>query len=299
MKKNRTDKFKIQPEHFYMIIFALFGALGHPLGKIIVRTVHPFQFGTVTLITGFFTILIYLAITGHINLFFTLTLKDILLSLCLGVFGFFFFQILTFSALSRIPASMNAVIISTTVIFTILFASIILKEKISLLTITGILLAFSGVVFITFNRGFHNNYTVDLIGCSFSLLAAIFNALYLVLGKNILSRNDPLIVTSIAVFSGSILLTLLTFCTVGFYNFSFLEINTWILMIVTGITLIGISYPILFICLKRMPASWISIYIYLVPVFAIILSLLILKESFSWIFWLGVVLILSGIFISD
>ncbi len=113
-----------------MIIFALFGALGHPLGKIIVRTVHPFQFGTVTLITGFFTILIYLAITGHTNLFFTLTLKDILLSLCLGVFGFFFFQILIFSALSRIPASMNAVIISTTVIFTTLFASIILKEKI-------------------------------------------------------------------------------------------------------------------------------------------------------------------------
>jgi len=290
---------KIRVEHLYMIIFALFAALGHPLGRIIVRTVHPFQLGTVTLSSGFVTILIYLAVTGQIRLFFNLTKKDFVLSLFLGVFGFFFFQMLTFSALSRIPASMNAVLISTTVLFTLVFASLILKEKISLLKITGILLAFAGVVFVTFNRGIHLNQNVDLIGCSFSLLAAVFNALYLVLGKNILDRNDPLIVSSLAILSGFLLLTLVTFFTVGFHDYLFIEMKTWLLMLATGITMIGISYPLLFTCLKRMPASRVSVYIYLVPVFAIFLSFLILKETFSWIFWVGVMLILGGIILSD
>ena len=70
---------------------------------------------------------------------------------------------------------------------------------------------------------------------------------------------------------------------------------TWLLMLLLGIGMIGISYPIWFFCLKRLPASQISIYIYMTPMFAVILSLIILQERFSWLFWLGGALILGGI----
>jgi drug/metabolite transporter (DMT)-like permease len=63
--------------------------------------------------------------------------------------------------------------------------------------------------------------------------------------------------------------------------------------------MIGIAYPLWFSCLKRLPASHVSIFIYLTPIFAVILSLIILNERFSWWFWLGGACIIGGIVITN
>jgi len=286
-------------EHLYMFLFAFFGAIGHPLGRIIVQKIHPFHLASLTLIIGFFSIILFLLVTGQIRLFFKLTTLDFFLSLGLGVFGFFLFQIFTFSALAHNPASMNAALLSTAVIFTVIFAVIFLKEKISFFNVLGILIAFGGVFLVIFNRGINTGGQVSLKGCLFSILAAIFTSLYTALGKKILARNNPLIVSAVAIFSGALLLTLLTKFTVGFGLLASTGIKIWILTIVTGVSLIGVSFPLLYRCLKTMPATWVSIYLYLVPVFGVILSFVILRERFSWVFWLGFLLILSGIIISN
>jgi drug/metabolite transporter (DMT)-like permease len=74
---------------------------------------------------------------------------------------------------------------------------------------------------------------------------------------------------------------------------------TFLLIVFLGITMIGIAYPLWFMCLKRLPAAHVSIYVYLTPIFAVILSLIILHERFSWLFWVGGVLILGGIIITN
>jgi drug/metabolite transporter (DMT)-like permease len=86
---------------------------------------------------------------------------------------------------------------------------------------------------------------------------------------------------------------------VGFQQLYEADAYIWIIMVLLGATMIGIAYPLYFTCLKRMPASHVSIYIYMTPVFAVILSLIILKESFSWLFWLGGAFVLSGIILSS
>jgi drug/metabolite transporter (DMT)-like permease len=195
---------------------------------------------------------------------------------------------------------MNAVLISSNVVFIAIFAALILKERIRPASIIGIALALCGVVLATFNKGFSIGASdIDIIGCSFSLLAAILSALYSVIGKRLLKSNDPLIVVALAIFSGAVLLTILTAATVGFSEVS---LAGWPIILITvflGITMIGIAYPLWFICLKKLPASQISIYIYLTPIFAVILSLIILDERFSWLFWVGSVLILGGIIITN
>jgi drug/metabolite transporter (DMT)-like permease len=286
-------------EYLFMLIAALFWALGHPFGKIALREVHPFQLGAFNLIAGFFSLLIFLAVTGRLKEIFKLPGRDLFSSLFLGVFGFFLYQIMTFSALSRIPASMNAVLVSTNVVFIVIFSAIFLKERIQLYKIAGIVLAFAGVLFVTFNTGFSIESNVNLIGCLFSICAVISFTLYAIFGKHVLSRNDPLIVSTLAIFSGAVLLTLMTLFTQGFQTLGSASVQTWAIMIMLGVTMIGTSYPLYFTCLKRMPASHVSIYIYMTPVFAVILSLVILKERFSWLFWLGTVLVLSGIVIAS
>lgn len=297
-KRNRG----IRVEYFLMLIVTFFWAIGHPLGRIIVQRVHPFQLGTVTLGTGFIGLLIFLIVTGRIKKLARLSIRDTIISLGLGIFGFFLYQSLTFSALARIPASMNAVLVSTNVIFIAILATLILKEHITLIRIVGIVFALFGVVLVTFNRGFsfgEGTGNINLLGCVFSLLAALSFALYSIFGKRILANNDPLIIAGIALFSGVVLLTILTASTIGFSEIALSGWRTILLMIFLGLTMIGIAYPLWFTCLKRLSASHISIYIYITPIFAVILSLIILNERFSWLFWIGGVFIMGGIIITN
>ena len=292
----------IRIEYFLMLITSFFWAIGHPLGRIILRSVHPFQLGTITLSTGFIGLLLFLAISGRIKKILELSLKDILISLGLGVFGFFLYQILTFSALARIPASMNAVIVSTNVVFITILAAFILKERVTPIRIAGIAIALFGVVLVTFNTGFSFGVETSgmyLLGCFFSLMAALSFAIYSVIGKKVLINNDPIIIAALALFSGTVMLAILTAITAGFSEVLQAGWSTFLLMVFLGITMIGIAYPIWFTCLKRLLASHASIYIYLTPVFAVILSLIFLKERFSWLFWVGGVLILAGIIITN
>ncbi|MBN1298508.1 MAG: DMT family transporter [Actinobacteria bacterium] len=293
---------RIRIEYFLMLAVSFFWAIGHPLGRIILEKLHPFQLGTMTLTIGFIGLLIFLIISGRIKKISRISIRDIFISLGIGVLGFFLYQILTFSALARIPASVNAVLVSNNVVFIAIFAAIILKEKITILQGIGIFLAIIGVVFVTFNNGFNINgggENINLLGAAFSLLAALSAALYSVIGKKILASNDPLIITAIAIFSGAVLLAVLTASTVGFSDIIMAGWKINLLVVLLGLTMIGIAYPLWFICLKRFPASQIAIYIYMTPVFAVILSLLILDEKFKWLFWVGAPLILAGIIITN
>lgn len=291
----------IRIEYFLMLVVTFFWAIGHPLGRIITQKLHPFQLAAITLVTGFFTIFIYLLFTGGVKKIFRLSLRDVFISFGLGVLGFFVYQILTFSALSRIPASINAVLISNSVVFIAILSAIFLKEKIKLLTIFGIILAVAGVLLVTFNQGFSlgNSGKIDFLGISFSLLAALSSALYSVIGKKVLSSNDPLIITALALFFGAVLQVILTVSTVGFAEVAIAGWKINMLTVFLGVTMIGIAYPLWFVCLKRFPASQISIYMYLTPVFGVILSMIILDERFSWLFWIGGLLILIGIIITN
>jgi drug/metabolite transporter (DMT)-like permease len=296
------EKGSVRIEYFLMLIVSFFWAIGHPFGRIIVSKVHPFQLGTVTLSTGFIGLLIFLTVSGRIKKISELSSRELFVSLGLGIFGFFCYQILTFSALARIPASMNAVLVSTNVVFIALLAALILKERILPIRIAGIAIALLGVILVTFNTGFtlgKDGGGINLLGCAFSLLAALSFSIYSVIGKKILTSNDPLVVAVLALFSGAVLLNIFTASTVGYADIFKAGWPTFLLMVFLGLTMIGIAYPLWFTCLKRLPASHASIYIYLTPVFAVILSLIILRERFSWLFWVGGACILGGIIITN
>jgi len=286
-------------EHVYMLVFAFFAALGHPLGRIIVREMHPILLGTMSLLIGLFVLVIYVLCTGRMKMLFGIKPRDMLMSAGIGVFGFFFFQILTFSALSRIPASVNAFLINTSVVYISILAAVVLKERIPVNRIIAIVLALIGMLFVVFNRGFHFQRAVDLLGCLFSVLGAIVFSIYSVFGKKLLERNDPVVVVTIAVLTGSILLVIFAGLTVGYATLSHIRPTSWLLTVLIGVTMIGLAYPLWFIGLRRLPASHVSLYIYMAPLFAVLLSFIILHETFGWLFWFGAMLILGGIVLAS
>ncbi len=302
-----------------LLLATLFWALGHPLGRIILQTVHPFQLGTVTLATGFLCLLAYLAAARRLPLLARMRPADLAGSLALGVLGFAAYQVLTFSALARIPASVNAILVSSNVVLIAVLSAIFLKESVGWRRALGILIAFAGVVLVTFNRGIPLGAaappplvgepiapsgvslggSIDLLGCAFSLLAALCFALYTILGKQLVGRNDPLLVTALALLAGALLLGAVTAGFVGFSSLARAGGRAWRLMVLLGVSMIGFAYPAWFETLRKLPASRASVFVYLTPVFAVILSFLILDERFSWVFYAGAALVLGGVALSS
>gem|GEM_PF-877494 len=281
--------------YLLMLIVTFFWAIGHPLGALILEVLHPFQLGAANLVIGFFCVFIFLLASGKIALVKKMKKTDILYSLLLGVFGFFVYNICTFSALARIPASMNAVLVATNVIFITVIAAFVLKEKLYARKVFFILIAAGGAVLVIFNQGFSFSGTFRPQGSLFSLAGALSFSIYTVMGKQILERNEPIIITTLSLFSGAVLLTILTAFSTGFSDFSQLDGRTWTYVLIVGAGMIGLAYPLWFFALKKVKASHIAVFIYLTPVFATVLSYFILKETFSWLFYLGTACILGGI----
>jgi drug/metabolite transporter (DMT)-like permease len=98
--------------------------------------------------------------------------------------------------------------------------------------------------------------------------------------------------------SGLILLSVFTLLTTGYGSLLDIRPKTWLLTIILGATMIGLAYPMWFLSLRKLPLSHISIFVYITPIFAVMLSFLILHEVFGWRFWIGGVLILGGIIIT-
>ncbi len=294
-----TQKTASPVAYLPLLVACLFWALGHPVGRIILQTVHPFHLGAINLVVGLIVLAVYLAVTGRLKELGRFPAGDLAASLALGALGFALYQVLTFSALSRIPASVNAVLVSTNIMLIALFSVIFLRERVTWARAAGIVGAFAGVVLVTFNRGFSVGSGLDLLGCGFSLLAAVTFAAYTILGKRLVERNDPLIVTFLALFSGAVLLSAFSLVAIGLAPLRSAGQEAWWLMILLGATMIGISYPVWFGRLKVLPASRASAFIYLTPVLAVILSFAILGEHFSWPFYLGGALVLGGVVVSS
>jgi drug/metabolite transporter (DMT)-like permease len=281
-----------------MVMVTFFWAVGHPVGRIMAGVLHPFQIACITLTTGFLCVFLYLLVSKQLYKIKQISAKDIIISLILGIFGFFFYQICTFSALARVPASMNSILVTTNVIFITVFSIIVLKERVRFVTALGICLALAGTALVIFNQGFHIDGSFNVVGSLFSLGAALSFTIYSISGKEVISRNDPIIIASLALFSGMAILLVFSSVTVGFEALTTLSAKNWLLLLFLGAGMIGIAYPVWFACLKKVNASEIAIFIYLTPVFAGLLSYLILKEVFGWMFYLGAVLILGGISVS-
>lgn len=299
MSLNGSSDFPIQPYHLLMLVVTFFWAVGHPLGNLILRHVHPFQLASVNLVVGFVSLFIFLLISGKLKILRDFTWREILHSMLLGIFGFFSYQLCTFSALKRIPASMNAVLVTTNVIFIVLFAALLFKERLTWLKLMGTLVAAAGAVFVVFNEGFILSGSFRYSGAVFSFGAALSFTVYSLGGKNLLRRKDPAVVVGLALFAGMVVLVVFTAATAGFTAIAAAPGTTWLLMLVLSLGMIGLAYPLWFYCLKKANATEISVFIYLVPVFAGILSFFILDERFAWRFYFGGFLILFGIVLAN
>jgi len=209
------------------------------------------------------------------------------------------------------PASTVAVLLSCNTVFVIIFAHVMLREMIYRHHLLSVVISMIGIVVIANPM----NITRSFTGVILTLLAAVTFALYGVVGRTRSFRYGGIAFTCFSFIFGSlellvlILLTHIPAIAVFLGNLGLnvlanipiippLELNSLLGLAYVGIFVTGLGYTFYFRAMEETSAITASLVFYIKPVLAPILALLILGEPISFSKAIGIVLILTGSFIS-
>jgi len=280
--------------HLGLLIANLIYALNYTLAKdVMPEYIQPSGFILLRVIGGVFLFgLSYsLFIQEKINK------PDLLLFGICGFFGVAVNQLLFFEGLNLTTPINAAIIMTSTPILVILLSTFILNESITLRKILGIFLGLFGAVILILNGGDFTTNTNYMQGNFFILMNATSYAFYLVLIKPLMLKYHPITVMTL-VFSFGLIF-------VFPFGLEELFIIEWEIMpekIVLKILFVVIcttffAYLFNSAALKYVMPSTVSIYIYLQPLFATVIAVLLQSDRLDSIKIISSLFIFLGIYL--
>jgi drug/metabolite transporter (DMT)-like permease len=234
------------------------------------------------------------------NKSFFLPRKELPSLIVLGLTGVTLLYIFQFYGVAFTTASTSSSLINTNVLFIAILSAIFLHESFPWNKKAGVLLSFTGVLFVIYGQFHNETIVVDslfLIGSVLIICSALCWAVYTIVGKHLLRKYDVLQITAHAFLIGLI-------C---YLPFVLQDINSNIHTI-GSIGLIAILYLGLFCSvfayvawyyvLSKQQAARSAMFLTLIPLFTITLSFFI-GEIPTPIFFLGAMLIITGVYLTQ
>ena len=190
-------------------------------------------------------------------------------------------------------AQMGAIITSTTPAFMVLFARIILKEKITFKKAISIILATIGVCMIVGNANIDSSH--QLGGVSL-LVAALTWSLMSVLIKRVPGHYSQIVVTSYAILVAITLLTPFTISRLSDLDFqAMMHPSIWGGLLYLGVISTACGFLLWNYGLQMLNASSGGLFFFFQPIVGTFLGWLLLGEQIGFSFWIGTLLIFMGV----
>jgi len=226
--------------------------------------------------------------------------REILLVILLGLTGVFAYNALFFKGLSLIEASRASLIVATCPAFIALASVLFLRERLTLVQAIGIPLSILGAV-VVISKGHMGQILAGGVGLGeLCILGCVLNwAIYSLLGKVALRRLSPLVCVSYSSLAGAIALAvpaLLEGLTQTIRRVSLLDWTSITYLAVFG-TVLGFVWFYEGVWLIGTTRA--GLFINFVPISAVILAFLLLREPITWSLAVGAVLVLSGVYLTN
>jgi drug/metabolite transporter (DMT)-like permease len=258
-------------EKIFLVLANLFWAGNYLFGKYVVAEIGPLWLTFIRWIVAFLFLLpisYFLERPRYREI-----MKQFWLPLSItGILGIIGYNLLLYGALEY-TSPMNAAIVNAlNPAIIVILSYFLLKERLTLVNVTGFILSLAGVLFILTNGHlqwiFQTSYNR---GDLMMLLAGVVWALYSIIGKKL--AVPPITATACSVFSSIVLL------------FPFLFLQPFPLAGLSGKGWIGISYICLFpsvfsflfwnLSVKKVGPSYAGIYLNLIAVFTAMITFLL------------------------
>ncbi|MFB7138961.1 DMT family transporter [Gottfriedia sp. NPDC056225] len=211
-----------------------------------------------------------------------------------GMFQTFLQYVLFYIGLSFSTGVQGSIIAGTTSFFQLLAAHFMYKnDRLNLRKIVGVAVGFIGVIIVNLTKG-----TLSLhlgIGEILLLFAMAFGGYGNVLAKEAAKKVDVAYLTAYQMMIGSVGLLLIGGFTAGFFPFQF-DLRTFGMLVYLSL-LSAVGFILWNNVMKYNQVGKVSMYLFLVPVFGVILSSIMLNEVLSYLVFIGLMMVTSGIII--
>jgi drug/metabolite transporter (DMT)-like permease len=186
-----------------------------------------------------------------------------------GLFGVTVNQLFFFHGLNLSSSVNSGIIMAFNPIMVVILSGFALKEKITPIRLTGILIGAAGAVLLTLTG--EKTVSETSLGDLYLLINSFSYAVYLVLAKPLMQKYSPLLVITWVFTIGLVFLFLYPPVLTEFYatNFNSIPSDVWvkIVYVVVGVTFL--TYLLTMFGLKYLSPSVSSSYIYFQPVMVI------------------------------
>ncbi|MBW2544598.1 MAG: DMT family transporter [Deltaproteobacteria bacterium] len=266
--------------------------------RVVAQNVDPFSASFLRFaIASIFLVFITIKLEGRIP---RLKKHQILPVILLGMTGVFAYNFFFFSGLKTVAASRGSIIVATNPIFIALFAYTFFKEKLTGINVLGILLCVSGAIIVISKgsplgiiQGGLGEGELYILGCVASWV------LYSLIGKSAMKDMSPLVAVTYSCLVGGILL-FFPACMEGMPG----DIAKYSAVDWSGIFYLGFFGSVLgftwyYQGIKKIGAAKASVFINFVPVSAVILACLILKEKLDLSLITGAIMVIGGAYLTN
>ena len=216
-----------------------------------------------------------------------------------GLFGVALNQMMFFKGLNLTTPINAAVTMTSTPILVIIMASLIIKEKLSIKRIIGILLGAAGALTLITQGDASISDTAEnpALGNSFVFINASSYALYLILVKPLMSKYNAMTVVKWAFTFG--LLIVSPFGFNEFIEVDWMHLPSHAIWALTFVVICTTFMAYLFnvFALKKLRASTVGFYIYLQPLLATLIAIISNSDQLDTIKLMASALIFTGVFL--
>ena len=266
--------------------------------KVSVEQIHPISVASLRLIIGAIVLYIYFKFK---NLKFNLSTEILVIIFFIGLIGNFIpFTLISWSEI-YIQSNTAGLLLSVAPIFALILSHFLTKDdKFSFLKLTSISIGLLGVLLIIgFDplSKFYLSSSKNLIPKIAIIISALGYVISSILAYNLKNIDSVTLTTAVTISAAIISIPFLIFIELSFHStFSFSNI---IPLIYLGVFPTAIAFLIRFHIIAKAGPIFLSYVAYLIPAFAIIWGFIFLKETINFNTFLGVILILLGVFIGQ
>lgn len=259
---------------------------------VLVSGISPLVLTGLKLLGGLFTITVMMLVMKKKV---TFPREDLKTWIAFGLIGGTFFSFFLAASYSMNGASQGVILLYTAPAFTIILAKLFLKEEITKLKILALILVIIGTFCVSLGS-LEGEIKFTVLGLSLGLASGLCYGIFNILGKKLSHRYDSLSINFFMVLIASISML----PVFPFYNWGSLlgdKLNLTLIVLLYGFLIFGVGNFFFMKGMQYLEAGTVSVLANTEPIIAIILSVLILKETLLPLQIFGVFAVLAGAFL--
>jgi drug/metabolite transporter (DMT)-like permease len=261
------------------LLFAVFcWGLSFPLLKAALDEVEPITLAAVRYSIAVIPLLLFMVASSGTRSLIRPLKEDFLFFLCLGIVGITLPNLFQNYGMTMTQSHLSAIIQASGPIFTIILAVLILKEPLGRNKVAGTIIALSGTLLLVSGSGL-DLFGTTTFGNFLVLLSAISYAISSIMSKKILHKYDALCAATVSMLLGTIILIMLMIFESPAQKIPQITAEGWVIILILAILPGALALLVWYIVLKKTEVSRIILFIYLVPIFAAIISYFWLMEE--------------------